>query len=65
MTEHEFDDDARHRHVDASNSQGWGHAALIVVLATTLVTLATIYHNRNYHSPNDVTVVSVPEPPGR
>jgi hypothetical protein len=45
----------RDRYVPARTNQGWGVAALIVLLALALITGATVIHKRTYKPPTDPT----------
>jgi hypothetical protein len=56
MPEPDFESATRARHVDASNSQGWGAAALIVVVTAALWVIAGQIHARTFHPPTDPTV---------
>lgn len=48
-----------HEHVDryvpANTNQGWGAAAIVILLVITCIVTATIIHKREYKHPTDVT----------
>ena len=45
----------QHRYVPARTNEGWGAAALTVLLALVLIAGATVIHNRTYKPPTDPT----------
>ena len=46
------------RHVPVNTSQGWGVAAIVVLLAVTLVASVIYINKTRFHSPNDVLAPS-------
>ena len=46
------------RHVPVNTSQGWGVAAIVVLLAAALVATAIYINRTRFHSPNDVLAPS-------
>ena len=46
------------RHVPVNTSQGWGVAALVVLLALVLIATVVYINKTRFHSPNDVLAPS-------
>lgn len=47
------------RHVPARTNEGWGVAALVVLLAIGCAVGATVIHKRTYKHPTDPTALTV------